>query len=93
MGAARFWSVGKVGIFALVAFWAGRPVGCRRLEQAVAQGPAAERGFALGRAGDANGGPARAQRLNIRSADTTKGITVATRRPHRTMMCTWLYLC
>ena len=93
-----WWSVGKVGCFALVAFWAtdaeirdyrGKWSEPWRKDQKL------ERGFALGRAGDRNGGlGAEARRLNIRvGVDTTGGIDggKAASSSHR-MTCTGLYL-
>ena len=94
-----WWSAGKVGIFALVAFWArddeirdyrGKWSEPWRVDQKL------ERGFALGRAGDRDGGlSAEARRLGIRvGVDNTKGIYGgdAASSSHG-MMCTGLYLC
>jgi hypothetical protein len=93
-----WWSVGKVGIFALVAFWA-RDDEIRGYREAWSKpwlkDQKLKRGFALGRAGDANGGlGAEAQRLGIRvGVDTTGGIDggKAASSSHG-MTCTGLYL-
>ena len=91
--------MGKCGCFALVAFWAtdaeirdyrGKWSEPWREDQVL------ERGFALGRAGDRNGGlGAEARRLNIRvGVDNTEGIDGgdAASSSHG-MMCTTLYVC
>ena len=74
-----WWSVGKVGCFALVAFWArdDEIVSYRgKWSKPWLKDQKLKRGFALGRAGDANGGlGAAARRLGIRvGVDPSDGI-------------------
>ena len=94
-----WWSAGKVGIFALVAFWArdDEIVSYRgKWSKPWLKDQKLKRGFALGRAGDLDGGlGAAAQRLGIRvGVDPSKGINGgdAASSSHR-MTCTGLYLC
>ena len=93
-----WWSAGKVGCFALVAFWArddeivsyrGKWSKPWRKDQKL------KRGFALGRAGDRDGGlGAAARRLGIRvGVDPSKGIKGGdAASSSRGMVCTGLYL-
>ena len=74
-----WWSAGKVGIFALVAFWArdDEIVSYRgKWSKPWLKDQKLKRGFALGRAGDANGGlGAAAQGFGYRvGVDTSEGI-------------------
>ena len=74
-----WWSVGKVGIFALVAFWArdDEIVSYRgKWSKPWLKDQKLKRGFALGRAGDLDGGlGAAARRLGVRvGVDPSKGI-------------------
>ena len=74
-----WWSAGKVGVFALVAFWArdDEIVSYRgKWSKPWLKDQKLKRGFALGRAGDRDGGlAAEARRLNIRvGVDNTEGI-------------------
>ena len=93
-----WWSAGKVGIFALVAFWArdDEIVSYRgKWSKPWLKDQKLKRGFALGRAGDANGGlGAAARRLGIRvGVDPSKGIKVGdAASSSRGMTCTGLYL-
>lgn len=92
-----WWSAGKVGIFALVAFWA-TDAEIRGYREAWSKpwlkDQRLERGFALGRAGDRDGGlAAEARRLNIRvGVDTTGGIDGGdAASSSQGMVCTGLY--
>ncbi len=93
-----WWSVGKVGIFALVAFWArdDEIVSYRGKWSAPwLKDQRLKRGFALGRAGDRDGGlGAAARRLGIRvGVDPSKGIKGGdAASSSRGMVCTTLYL-
>ena len=93
-----WWSAGKVGIFALVAFWArdDEIVSYRgKWSKPWLKDQKLKRGFALGRAGDLDGGlGAAAQRLGIRvGVDPSKGIKVGdAASSSRGMTCTGLYL-
>ena len=93
-----WWSAGKVGVLALVAFWA-------RADEIVSyrgkwskpwlKDQKLKRGFALGRAGDLDGGlGAAARRLGIRvGVDPSKGIKGGdAASSSRGMVCTGLYL-
>ena len=93
-----WWSVGKVGIFALVAFWArdDEIVSYRgKWSKPWLKDQKLKRGFALGRAGDLDGGlGAAARRLGIRvGVDPSKGIKGGdAASSSRGMTCTGLYL-
>ena len=93
-----WWSAGKVGCFALVAFWArdDEIVSYRgKWSKPWLKDQKLKRGFALGRAGDANGGlGAAARRLGIRvGVDPSKGIKGGdAASSSRGMTCTGLYL-
>ena len=93
-----WWSAGKVGCFALVAFWArdDEIVSYRgKWSKPWLKDQKLKRGFALGRAGDRDGGlGAAARRLGIRvGVDPSKGIKGGdAASSSRGMTCTGLYL-
>ena len=93
-----WWSVGKCGCFALVAFWArdDEIVSYRgKWSKPWRETQRLKRGFALGRAGDRDGGlGAAARRLGIRvGVDPSKGIKGGdAASSSRGMTCTGLYL-
>ena len=93
-----WWSASSIGCFALVAFWArdDEIVSYRgKWSKPWRETQRLKRGFALGRAGDRDGGlGAEARRLGIRvGVDPSKGIKGGdAASSSRGMVCTGLYL-